>query len=338
MKEKGKIYIVIQHILVWGVIFIFPLFFLNTFQTVGYEDMLKRTWIRLTLCAILFYVNYFLLVDRLLFTKKLFILIIFNLVLITSCLAINEWLKDILNVIPAESIQKIRMILYQNTFLFILSFITSITIRLAQNWIHSENDKNTIKNEQLRSELDHLQYQLQPHFFFNSLNTIYSLIDDSPEKAKETVHSLGKLMRYLLYETKEGKVNLTQEIEFLEKFIQLMKIRMADHIQVNFSVENIKNNYKIVPLLFIPLVENAFKHGISAMESCVIDIQIKVENEKLHFKIQNPNYPKCTKDKSKSGIGLENLKKRLELIYSGKYKMINSIQNGIYVSELILSL
>lgn len=338
MKEKGKIYIIIQHILVWGSIFVFPLFFLNTLQINGYEEMLERTWIRLCLCAFIFYINYFLLVDKLLFTKKLFLLIIFNLVLITGCLGINEWIKDMLNVPFIDSIQKTRMILYQNTFLFVLTFITSITIRLAQNWIYLENDKNTIKNEQLQSELDHLQYQLQPHFFFNSLNTIYSLIDDSPEKAKETVHSLGKLMRYLLYETKDGKVNLTQEIEFIEKFIQLMKIRMSDHIQVNFSVENINNNYKIVPLLFIPLVENAFKHGISAIESCIIDIQIKVQNEKLHFKIQNPNYPKCTKDKSKSGIGLENLKKRLELTYNGKYKMINSIQNENYVSELILSL
>jgi LytS/YehU family sensor histidine kinase len=179
-----------------------------------------------------------------------------------------------------------------------------------------------------------LHYQLQPHFFFNALNNIYALIDVSPEQAKTTIHSLGKLMRYMLYDTNVELVPLSKEIEFMKKYIELMRLRISEKTQINSSFPMEHTETKVAPLLFISLIENAFKHGVSANKESVINIEMTNENNKVNFKIENDNFPKEADDKSGSGIGLQNIKKRLQLLYADKYNLSHSVNNERFTVNL----
>jgi LytS/YehU family sensor histidine kinase len=186
----------------------------------------------------------------------------------------------------------------------------------------------------LKSELQHLHYQLQPHFFFNSLNNIYALVDIAPEKAKTSIHSLSKLMRYMLYDTNEETVSLSKEIDFMKKYIDLMKLRISDKTKVTYNFPSEETGIKIAPLLFISLIENAFKHGVSASKESEIDIKMTVKLQTVLFSIENDNFPKKTDDKSGSGIGLPNIEKRLNLLYPNKSSFKTFVKENRYMAQL----
>jgi hypothetical protein len=219
------------------------------------------------------------------------------------------------------------------TTLFISGFGMGLSFsdKLRQ---HEKMRKETEK-ENLNTELAFLKYQINPHFMFNTLNNIYSLVELSPVKAQEAIHNLSKLMRYLLYDTAREKVELSQEIYFLKKYIQLMELRQTDKTITDFRFPEIQEEpYYIAPLLFIPLIENAYKHGVSATQTSHISFEMTIKDNQLFFLSENSNFPKSVNDKSGSGIGLENLKKRLELLYPGKYELKNGIRGNIYWSKL----
>lgn len=199
------------------------------------------------------------------------------------------------------------------------SLLFSIAIKTTKRWVKTEAERKEAANFKLKSELQHLHYQLQPHFFFNSLNNIYSLVDISPDQAKSSIHSLSKLMRYMLYETNLEVVPLTKEIDFLKKYIDLMKLRVSDKTTVNYSFPSEETGIQIAPLLFISLIENAFKHGVSATKKSQIDINMICDEKTILFSVENNSFPKKTDDKSGSGIGLQNVEKRLELLYHDKF-------------------
>tara|TARA_R110001606_G_scaffold79754_2_gene184041 strand:- start:14 stop:817 length:804 start_codon:yes stop_codon:yes gene_type:complete len=223
-----------------------------------------------------------------------------------------------------------KLFLYVQMLSYAAPLLFSIAIKTTKRWVKTEAEKKEADNFKLQTELQHLRYQLQPHFFFNSLNNIYSLVDISPDKAKSTIHSLGKLMRYLLYESSTELVPLSKEIEFMRKYIDLMNLRLTDKTTVESSFPISEPQTKIAPLLFISLIENAFKHGVSASKESVISIDMITNENVVIFKIENYNFPKQINDKSGSGIGLPNLKKRLELLYPGKHLFQQEIKNGIY--------
>ncbi|MGB5555242.1 MAG: histidine kinase, partial [Flavobacteriaceae bacterium] len=199
----------------------------------------------------------------------------------------------------------IQMVSYMAPLLF------SIAVKSTKRWVKTEAERKEAENVKLQSELQHLHYQLQPHFFFNSLNNIYSLVDSSPDQAKSSIHSLSKLMRYMLYETNMELVPLSKEIDFMKKYIDLMKLRVSDKTMVNYSFPSEETPIRIAPLLFISLIENAFKHGVSATKTSQIDITMTCYDGTIKFSVENTNFPKKTEDKSGSGIGLQNLEKRL---------------------------
>ena len=203
----------------------------------------------------------------------------------------------------------------------------SIAIKTTKRWVKTEAESKEATNFRLQSELQHLHYQLQPHFFFNSLNNIYSLVDISPEQAKTSIHSLSKLMRYMLYETNMELVPLTKEIDFMKKYIDLMKLRVSDKTEVRCHFPAQETGIQIAPLLFISLVENAFKHGVSAVKKSKIDIDMTSDDTTVLFKIENDNFPKKVDDKSGSGIGLQNLEKTLSFTIS-QYLYLNNISKG----------
>ena len=167
-----------------------------------------------------------------------------------------------------------------------------------------------------------MKNQISPHFFFNTLNNIYSLIGINTSEAQEAVLKLSKLTRYLLYESENGESKLSDEISFMNHYIDLMKLRLNDKVELSVSFPENAENFRIPPLLFIPFVENAFKHGVSYREHSFIDIKMTVEDKHISFLTRNSiGTSSHAGDGQHSGIGLDNVKKRLNLLFPGYHHL-----------------
>jgi LytS/YehU family sensor histidine kinase len=196
--------------------------------------------------------------------------------------------------------------------IFLIYLILTTLIKLSKSWYTLQQ----VEKEKLSLELNSLKTQINPHFLFNSLNSIYSQALAKSDQTSETVLELSNLLRYMLYEVEEEKVPLVKEVEMLENYIELQKLRMEDGSKVGFAVEGDLEKVVIAPLLLFPLVENAFKHGMKdSSEQALIDIKLKVGSS-ISFSILNKVGQIDDMEKGKyGGIGLENVKRRLELIY-----------------------
>ncbi len=338
---KNKNITLLSHILVWFVLFSMP-YLLSYGQEQEINRVVIHFWIPLALSAVLFYLNYFVLIDKFLFTKKTIWFIGINLICIVLFIYFKEtvedaFFKDIAKKRPSSSDSSgppFKMFIYVQMVSYMAPLLFSIAVKTTKRWVQTEAERKEAANFKLQSELQHLHYQLQPHFFFNSLNNIYAMVDISPEQAKTSIHSLSKLMRYMLYETSEESIALTKEIDFMKKYIELMKLRVSDKTVVNYSFPSAETGIKIAPLLFISLIENAFKHGVSASKASTIDINLTLDNQTVLFTIENHNFPKKTEDKSGSGIGLPNIKKRLELLYPNKNSFKTFVKDSRFYAQL----
>lgn len=179
-----------------------------------------------------------------------------------------------------------------------------------------------LEQEHLKQELEYLKYQINPHFFMNTLNNIHVLIDVDQEKAKRSLVELSKLMRYTLYESNSPMVLLSQEIDFITQYLSLMKLRYSDKVEIVRQMPTITNGLQIPPLLLVTFIENAFKHGVSYQHPSFIHIALTVgdDNKTIHFECHNSRHTLKQSDE-RGGIGLENVRKRLDLIYEKDYKL-----------------
>lgn len=218
----------------------------------------------------------------------------------------------------------------------VLSIGMCAGLKINKKWIKNQLILQQVQQTQLNAEIKYLRYQVQPHFLFNTLNNIYSLIDSSPVIAKTSIHSLSKMMRYLLHDTTIHKVPLVKEIDFLERYIELMQLRVSSNIKLEKSFPIINQPIQIAPLLLISFIENAFKHGIDAIQPSSIKIELTITNDLLHYTVINSSFPQKEKA-TDSGIGLENLKKRLELVYPSKFDLITEEKDKLYTAKLILN-
>ena len=175
------------------------------------------------------------------------------------------------------------------------------------------------KQKEVEAELAWLKNQINPHFLFNTLNNISSLAQIDGDQTQEAIMQLSDLLRYAMYETNKPKVRLDGEVEFMQNYINLMKLRCNEMTKVNYQLSIINYQLELAPLLFISLVENAFKHGMNSNTPATIDIRLEQQGDMLVFNCGNTNNPKPTKDRSGSGIGLENTRRRLDLLYPGRY-------------------
>lgn len=342
MNRFNKTTVIIIHVLVWTVLLALPYLLITERDTSELQRATLRVWTPLFLFSIVFYINYLYLIEKFLFKKKLLLFIGINIIVFVLLI----WIKQNLFMDlfkdggpppnPERMLPPRKFFIYFDTLLFTIPLIFSIALKMGERWLRIENDKKEAQNIKLQAELQHLKYQLQPHFFFNSLNNIYSLIDISPEKAKEAIHSLGKLMRYHLHESNSENVELKKEVEFLEKYIELMKLRSSENVSVESNFPEISSSIKVKPLMFVSLIENAFKHGISATEKSDIAFSMTVENGVINFYSRNHNFAKSEDDKSGSGIGLENLRKRLLLLYTDKHFFMTKEKKGEFFASLTI--
>lgn len=217
--------------------------------------------------------------------------------------------------------------------------IAAFAYRLLLIWFQQEKIKSELQNQKLRSELSFLKMQVNPHFLFNALNNIYSLsVIENTKQTSNSILKLSELMRYILYEKEddEHKVSLDHEIRHINNYIDLEKLRHADEMHVNFSIEGDVNGKRIAPLLLFPLIENAFKHGLVTDSNKPVNIQLKIDDGRMNFQIEN--FKNNHQKDRVGGIGVENVKKRLDLIYGNNYVLqINDTDNR-YIVDLNLPL
>lgn len=220
--------------------------------------------------------------------------------------------------------------------LFIVYYVSLVVLGLI--WLVLQIKATlTLKNELIKNEVHHLQSQINPHFFFNMLNNIYGTIDRDSELAKELVLKLSDLMRYSIYEGNNKRVPITSEIEFMQNYIDLNKMRYKKKMDIKFEVDLQNEGVEILPLVFIILLENAFKHGVENLrENAFVHMHLKADANQVDFEIQNNfDVREITKN---GGIGLVNLKRRLNLVYPGNHTLKLTQEDAIYTAQLQLKL
>ncbi len=203
--------------------------------------------------------------------------------------------------------------------------IMVIAIKLLKKWYYDQQEAKSLEKEKLEAELKFLKSQVHPHFLFNTLNNLYSLTLKKSDNAPEVVLKLSELMSYMLYDTSARQVALSKEINYINHYIDLEKIRYGDRLDISFNTAGNMAGKMIAPMLLLPFIENSFKHGVSGeLETVWVSLDLHVEGDKLVFKVENSKSPEEEHVKIssyRSGIGLKNVRRRLDLIYGKNYDL-----------------
>lgn len=236
----------------------------------------------------------------------------------------------------SEESRRLPYYITDNIYNVISFSFTAFFIKMIEDFFKNEKEKNALLTEKLNAEQAFLKSQLNPHFLFNTLNNIYSLTLTASPKAPEAVLKLSELMRYMLYESNVEKINLETEVKYLKNFVELQKFRYSGQTYIDFQVAGDLHSQKIAPLLLIAFVENAFKHGEVSIENKPLSISLLLNQNNLNFTAQN-----FKKDQNKDevgGVGLENVRRRLDLIYPNQYSLDIEDTKETYFCELNLIL
>lgn len=338
--------VIIVHILLWSMIVVAPYFFIDRERIFRWDLFIRSTPDTLGLLLV-FYVNYFVLIKRFLFKGKTKEFILYNLLLIIAATTLMHFGNDLIRLINPEYMTRRPGRRFRpSPWLFIIRNLTtlvtmvglSVALKMTFRWFEVENEKKELEKAKSEAELQNMKNQVSPHFLLNTLNNIYALIEFNPSKAQQAVVDLSKLLRHILYDNDKPLVPLYHEVDFINNYVDLMRIRLADNVKLDtqFSVSP-NSNTLIAPLIFISLIENAFKHGISGDKPSFIAISLsETPDGKVEFISRNSQYPKSIEDKSGSGIGLELVKKRLELVYPKRHEWHTVIENDTYSTSLII--
>ncbi|MBW8684103.1 sensor histidine kinase [Chitinophaga rhizophila] len=223
-------------------------------------------------------------------------------------------------------------ILRKSIFAALLMLFMSGFIKIAQEWFKSEQQREALKVENLNAELKFLKSQINPHFLFNCLNTIYSLAHKHSVQTEHAIVKLSTILRYMIYDSNEDKVQLQQELQYLEDYIDIQRLRMPDDIVVDYAVQGNTAGLKIAPMLLVPFVENAFKHGISYAEPSFIAIALAIEKNEMRLVVENSRFKQRVAEKG--GIGLQNVRKRLELLYADHHELEITESDNQFIVDL----
>ncbi len=340
---KSIIKRILKHILFWIGVWFFYIFFFNYDSNNFQYSLWTASFILPITIALSYFIIYYL-IPKYLLTKKylLFTLYSFYTFIISTYLIFITILVSFiyLSKLKFSNIPKIS-----RNYVFILILIYLVAGIISFVHLLNNNSKTVSKNKELENkiletklllkeqELLFLKSQIHPHFLFNTLNTIYGFALKESKETPELILKLSGLLDYILYQSNKPNVRLYDEISHIKNYITLEKVRFQDSLNVIEQFENVSENIQIAPMLLIPLVENAFKHGSIIDNRLTVDIKLSVENEKdLIFSIKNTT--KNTEKKKKKGIGLINLRKRLELHYNKEYELILENEENWFIASL----
>lgn len=331
------------YLLVWTVIILVPV--LNSEMLSEVQISLENiliAWLKIAPYLLIFIIHNSLIAPRLLLRKHRYVwYLIVNLLTITavfSLVAIYEKYApyDTEPYILNGKASFTDLAIYWNILLGFFMTGLNMGIKLLYRSLRDEQQMEELKRQNLQAEMDYLRYQINPHFFMNTLNNIHALIDIDTEYAKSAVIELSKMMRYVLYESGSETISLKKDIQFIENYIELMRIRYDSSIDICLDYPaTIPNKVAIPPLLLIVFVENAFKHGVSYNHASFIHIRIGYRDDAVTAVISNSRHEKSRP--GTTGIGLENVKKRLALIYQDNYTLsIDDSDPAVYTVKLII--
>lgn len=341
--NKSNLIIEFTQAFIWACVFLLPpiIYFIFFHEWGGVWWTFKAILIFFLPAYIAYLVNYYFLVSKLLYRGKYIMFIIANILLLAISyfrfLYNNGWTTTIPDKIQDEISLKIIAAGYTGFVTLELVFqvivvMMAVGMRLVIKW---NTEKYAIEEEKRRNaeaELTWLKNQLNPHFLFNTFNNISSLTKINPDKAQESIGQLSELLRYALYESNVQKVRLRDEVEFMNNYIDLMTLRCSGNTTIETSFYNFDEGIMISPLLFISLIENAFKHGVSTHHQSFVRMSLDMDGKDLIFICKNSLIEKNTTDYSGSGIGLENMTRRLDLLYPGSYTYKQFIEENSYIA------
>lgn len=353
LNKKTNYYLdnVFIHIIVWFIVFGLPLFLTDRGQSINWSHFWRSTSVMFAY-MIVFYINYLYLIKRFLYKQKTKEFIIINILLIIAMAILMYLAHDYVMTLNLDGRPRGRMRRYSSIpYVFIARNVVSLTLivglsvalKMSARWSKMESERKEMEKERTEAELKNLKSQINPHFLLNTLNNIYALIEFNPPKAQTAVEELSKLLRHLLYDNNEKYVPLKSEVEFMENYIELMRIRLSKNVVLSTNIDIAPaSSTLIAPLIYISLIENAFKHGISGSKDSFIDIQLKEKpNGVIEFVCKNSAFPKTDSDKSGSGIGLNQVKRRLELLYPDSYTWNQNLQEtdgrSVFTSHLTIN-
>jgi len=296
--------------------------------------------------GVVFYLNSLWFTPKLLFRDKriLFLVWILTAILIEQCFSVLLDNRLHFSEIMAQfgRHRPKREDLFDEFMLMmtLLALGISTSVAVVKQWQQDARLKDELQKQQIASELAFLKAQINPHFFFNTLNTIYALSYTDVDLSREALHKLSRMMRYLLYEIPQHETTLSQEIKFIKDHIELMKLRLNANNEVIFHEPILERDLHIAPMLLLPFVENAFKHGISTKNPSKILVDIEVDERNLRLRVSNTLQENNPSNLEGNGIGLQNTKRRLNLLYPNKHRLMikKDMQEGLYQVELTLTL
>lgn len=334
-KQVNRAFILIN-IIVCFFLFVLPLIIApQPFSTWGYIRMISV----IIHILLVFYINYFLFIDLFLKKRRLGLFLFANLCLCCLFTGISILIAKEAP-LPPDFYEDYPLIVhFIRNFVSVTMFtILAVAIRMTIEWYKTEREKAKIEAVASQAELQNLKSQLNPHFLFNTMNNIYSLIAIDKEKAQNAVIGLSRILRYVLYDNFQDKVSLDKDLSFTRNYVELMSLRLNDKTTLNVNIPGQVQDMDIAPLLFITLIENAFKHGVSRSDASFIDIDIKIDGSTVECVVKNSFSPKRENDYSGSGIGIANLQRRLALLYPTKHKYDTSLVDNVYTATLIIQL
>ena len=218
----------------------------------------------------------------------------------------------------------------------ILMFGMNIGIKLFFKNRTDQKKLDDLQKKNLEQQLEYLKYQINPHFFMNTLNNIHALVDIDPEKAKDTILELSKMMRFILYEGDKSGVPLAREFDFIRHYVALMQLRYTNKVEILIDLPSEAPDKTVPPLMLISFIENAFKHGISYQQQSFVHIKVAIDGDKLHFNCSNSKAE--TPNQEKGGVGLANVKQRLRLLYDSNFELHIQDKPDTYIVELTIPL
>ena len=343
--ERKDIWLFVAQVAVWKIILTaLPLAtYLSTQDAASAKTSFQVAWGLFHAPMVVYFVNFYILGPYLFFRRRIWLFTLANLFLITGVnyqfFALWWWRNDNPN-IPAMT-REMWIGFFSGFLMFLVLNCVLAAIAIGiRHFIRVREIKQQLKDEKTKNteaELAWLKNQINPHFLFNTLNNISSLTQIDPDAAQDAIAQLSDLLRYAMYETNKKTVPIQGEVEFMKNYIELMKLRCNEMTSVNAQFSISYPQSEIAPLLFISLIENAFKHGVSSSRPSTIDIRLEQAGNQLTFTCDNTNYPKDDADRSGSGIGLENTYRRLELMYQGRYDWQQSLIGDIYHVKITLT-
>ena len=325
------------HVVFWILVF----FWMLGGKENNYSPLeITRTLISLFFYILVVYINIGYLIPRFLNQKNFMTYVL----LLLTMVAVLTPIKVMMLYLTYEEVEPREMLVMnqQNIFLVLFTIAGGTTIiKIISDWQRHQRDRKELETQRMQSEIKFLKSQINPHFLFNTLNSLYALTLKKSDKAPEIVIKLSEMMRYMLYESNERRVPLQKEVNYIQNYLALEALRQSGQADIRFNVEGQITDQTIAPLIFIPFLENSFKHGLNhQISDGYVHVNMKVLDNKLLLRILNskPAQPPLPSEKTSGGIGLANVQRRLNLLYPNQYKLDIEDNDKEHIVELSLAL